>query len=471
MVVSAIQKLPIANLRRVSAQLGFVVLGLAAVFNLGALSVAETSYEQLQVSSAAVVQTQRVTNAIDRLRIHLLDAETGQRGYLLTADPAYLLPYNEARTHLTEDLDALEALVAENAVQVNQLVTVRRLVKEELDALETPIDARRSGGLEAALPIVMTHAGKIAMDTVRAALDGMLEEEARVRRMRMGGLAQHQRAIRLGFFAEASLNLLLVTLGAIFLGRELRRHGRERLALQERGKTLEAQVRERTAQLTELSRFQEHVREDEKKRVARELHDELGGTLTAAKIDLQLVADRLKGDPSIAPRMARISAALDDAIAVKRRIIEDLRPTLLDNLGICAALRWQCEEFAKRTGCACRANCPPDESELPTPEQSVALYRIVQEALTNIAKYAKATLVEVDLERTNEHWSLRVRDDGVGMDPEKQHHPTSHGLISIRERVRSLGGDVLVHGRPGAGTSIEVTLPVHDSDREAVPSA
>ncbi len=350
-------------------------------------------------------------------------------------------------------------------MQGSQFATVRRLVGERLDDIERTIARRRADGFDAALAAVMTHNGKIVMDTLRAALDGMVQEESRVRSERIGGLARHQRAIRLGFFAEASLNLLLVTLGAVFLAGDVRRHRREREALQERGATLEAQVRERTAQLTELSRFQESVREDEKKRVARELHDELGGTLTAAKIDLQLISDRLRKDPVIGPRLARINAALDDAIAVKRRIIEDLRPTLLDNLGICAALRWQCDEFAKRTGCPCHASCP-DGDEQPTPEQSVAFYRIVQEALTNIAKYAQAKSVHVDLEREPQHWRLRVVDDGVGIDPDKQHHPTSHGLISIRERVRALGGEVSVRGHPGEGTTIEIVLPVEEAQAE-----
>ncbi len=450
---------PSRSLKRVSAQLGFVVLGLAALFNLGALSVAERGFRNLELSSNGVVQTQSVTHAIERVRTDLLDAETGQRGFLITGDAAYLLPYRQAQQRIAGDLDGLQALVGDNAVQASQLGTIRRLVQEEFQQIEATLEARRTGGYEAAQEIVMTHAGKLTMDTLRAALDGMVSEESRVRTDRIGGLASHQRAIRLGFFAEASLNLLLVTLGALFLWGDLRRHRRERQALQARGATLEAQVRERTAQLTELSRFQENVREDEKKRVARELHDELGGTLTAAKIDLQLISDRLKNDAAIAPRLARISAALDDAIAVKRRIIEDLRPTLLDNLGICAALRWQCDEFAKRTGCACHATCP-DGDEQPTPEQSVALYRIVQEALTNIAKYAHAKKVEVDLVRDDMLWRLQVRDDGVGMDPAKQHHPTSHGLISIRERVHGLGGEVLVDGRPGSGTAIVVTLPV-----------
>ena len=448
------------------AQLGLVVLGLAMLFDLGALSLAESSYRELQRSSAAVVQTQQVTTAISGLRINLLDAETGQRGFLLTGDPAYLQPLQQAAQRLPGELDELQTLVRDNPVQITQLATVRGLVDQRLAEVDRTVAARRSGGLEEALPLVMTHAGKITMDTIRAALDGMVEEESRVREERLRSLAHHERAIRLGLFAEASLNLLLVAIGAVFLWREVRRSKHERRALEARGATLEAEVRERTAQLTELSRFQEHVREDEKKRVARELHDELGGTLTAAKIDLQLISDRLKSDPVVAPRLARINAALDDAIAVKRRIIEDLRPTLLDNLGITAALRWQCEEFAKRTGCVCIARCP-DPDDQPTAEQSVALYRIVQEALTNIAKYAKARRVQVDLARDGAQWRLLVSDDGVGIDPEKQHHPTSHGLISIRERVRELGGQVAARGEPGRGTTVEVALPALPRATEA----
>jgi len=331
-------------------------------------------------------------------------------------------------------------------------------VSERLEQAATTIEARRTGGLAEAVPLVMTHAGKLTMDTLRAALDGMANQELGTRAVPSGSLDRHRHVIRVGLFAEAALNLLLVTMGALSLWREVDRRRRDHAALAERGSTLEAEVRERTAQLSALSRFQEHVREDEKRRVARELHDELGGTLTAAKIDLQLIADRLKTDAVVGPRLTRINAALDDAIAVKRRIIEDLRPTLLDNLGICAALRWQCEEFAKRTGCACGTQCPEGD-EQPSLEQSVALYRIVQEALTNIAKHAQANRVDVELRLTGDRWRLAVRDDGVGFDPEKEKRPTAHGLISIRERVLGLGGEVLVSGAPGRGTTIEVILP------------
>jgi signal transduction histidine kinase len=287
----------------------------------------------------------------------------------------------------------------------------------------------------------------------------MMREEERVRTARLADLRANQIAIRLGVFALAILNFVLMTFGAIFLWRELRRQESAASVLSERSAQLEAEVEERTAELRELSHFLERVREQEKGLVARELHDELGGTLTAAKIDLQLMSERLKNDPKTAARLARVSAALDEAIAVKRRIIEDLRPTLLDNLGIGAALRWQCEQYTKRTSCPCEIDLEESQLQLP-PDISIAFYRIAQEALTNITKYAKASRVTVSLKRDSDRWTLRVHDDGVGIDLAKQHNPTSHGLTSIRERARALGGEVSIVGGPGEGTTVEAWLPV-----------
>ncbi len=228
-------------------------------------------------------------------------------------------------------------------------------------------------------------------------------------------------------------------------------------------RSLAAEVDARTAQLRELSRFLQSDREQEKARVARELHDELGGALAAAKIDLQLLRDRGAAAEDAPARLERITAALDEAVLAKRRIVEDLRPTLLDNLGISAALRWQCEQYAKRTSCPCTVRLGESELKL-APDLSIAIYRIVQEALTNTSKYAQAKNVEVSLEREGGRWHLRIFDDGVGIDLAKQHHPTSHGLVSIRERARALSGEVRFDGGPGRGTTVDVWLPDGSAD-------
>ncbi len=142
-------------------------------------------------------------------------------------------------------------------------------------------------------------------------------------------------------------------------------------------------------------------------------------------------------------------SAIDDTIQVKRRIIEDLRPTLLDNLGIGAALKWQCSQFSKRWGIPCRVEMQDDSLRL-SPAYSIAFYRVVQEALTNISKYALAKNVSVSLLRDGDRWMLRIADDGVGIDTSTRHNTTAHGLVSMRERARALGGEFTVQ-RP-AGT-------------------
>ena len=152
------------------------------------------------------------------------------------------------------------------------------------------------------------------------------------------------------FLLVVGLNLFLVTLGGIFLSQEAQRRRREAAEARERNVQLAQAVKERTAELTGLSHYLQRVQEEEKAKIAREIHDEMGGTLAAAKIDLQLVSDKLAGGDQQRARLARIMAAIDDTIQVKRRIIEDLRPTLLDNLGIGAALRWQCSQFAQALG-------------------------------------------------------------------------------------------------------------------------
>jgi signal transduction histidine kinase len=144
-----------------------------------------------------------------------------------------------------------------------------------------------------------------------------------------------------------------------------------------------------------------------------------------------------------------------------------LRPTLLDNLGIGAALKWQCSQFSKRWNVPCRVEMQ-DETLRLSPAYSIAFYRVVQESLTNISKYASAKNVSVSLLRSGNRWTLRIADDGVGIDTSKPHNPTAHGLVSMRERARALGGEFTVRGQRERGTVVEVSVP---AEEEAVVDA
>jgi signal transduction histidine kinase len=217
----------------------------------------------------------------------------------------------------------------------------------------------------------------------------------------------------------------------------------------------------RTEQLSVLSRHLISVSEEEKSRLARELHDEMGANLTAISIDINAVSDRLKPEqPELAAMLERARATLVDTVQLKRRIVENLRPSLLDNLGLSAALHSYCDEYARITGLDCEALID-GEVDAAGPMQAIAVFRIVQEALNNIAKYACARHVIVHVVREAGWLSLEVIDDGVGITADAVAQPKSHGLLGMRERALLLGGTLQVkRGVNDIGTCVEASIPL-----------
>jgi signal transduction histidine kinase len=232
-------------------------------------------------------------------------------------------------------------------------------------------------------------------------------------------------------------------------------------ALQHANDRLEETVALRTGQLAVLSRHLIRVSEEEKSRLARELHDEMGANLTAIGMDLTTVGEQLRAShPELAGRLARARKTLVDTVQLKRRIIEDLRPSLLDNMGLAAALLSYCSDYARVTGIECDA-LVGQEVDAALPMQAIALFRITQEALNNVAKYAGARHVTVHLAREENGWSLEVSDDGVGIPADAFARPKSHGLLGMRERALLLGGSLTVErGANGSGTCVTAWIPL-----------
>ena len=440
---------------------GLVVLTLAVLLNIAALYTAERGFAALRDAAMSVRRAQAAGNRIEHIYRRVVDAETGQRGYLLTLDPTYLQPYVEAMRDVPRELDELGLATRDNPVQVAQFATVRKLLDSRFAQLDESLALKRDRGDNALRTFLLTHQGLVTMSSLRLALDGMAAEERTQYERRIQAFTDDQDLVRTGFVLAVVLNLVLVTLGAITLGQESRRRRREAAEAGERNVKLEEAINERTAELTGLSHYLQQLQEDERAKIAREIHDELGGTLAAAKIDLQLLSDKPAAVDANRARLARAMTAIDDAVQVKRRIIEDLHPTLLDNLGIGAALKWQCGQFSKRVDVPCRVEIPDDDLHL-SPAYSIAFYRVVQESLTNIGKYAKAKNVAVSLQQDGDHWVLRIADDGVGIDTAKRDNATAHGLLSMRERARALGGAFSIQGQPGRGTVVEIRVPVRD---------
>jgi len=201
----------------------------------------------------------------------------------------------------------------------------------------------------------------------------------------------------------------------------------------------------------------ENVREGERARIAREMHDELGQTLTAAKMNLQWMLRHMNGESSgISEKTDIVARLVDDSIRSVKRLCTELRPSILDDLGLPAALEWQTAEFTRRFGIACRLRCRP-ESFPVDPEVATAVFRIVQELLTNVARHADANFVEVNV-NAEKGLIAAVMDNGRGI-PAGDGRPGGFGLIGIRERVRFLGGQLSIAATPGLGTTVTVRIP------------
>lgn len=225
-------------------------------------------------------------------------------------------------------------------------------------------------------------------------------------------------------------------------------------------KEIEQEIRASREQLRELSSHIQAAREEEKATIAREIHDELGGNLTALKMDISWLARKLPPEMKAElEKTVSMADLVDTSVYAMRRIVTELRPTVLDDLGLLAAMRWQTSEFTKRYGIQCKVVMHGEEITLEGAYR-IALFRIFQESLTNAARYSKADLVLVDVWREHDKIALDIVDNGIGLPEDKAIDPTSHGLRGMMERARTLGGTVEIGSAPGEGVAISVRIPL-----------
>lgn len=226
-------------------------------------------------------------------------------------------------------------------------------------------------------------------------------------------------------------------------------------------------ISERKAGEEQLRKLTAHIqaaREEEKTRIAREIHDDLGGTLTALKLEVYRLTEKLSGNEPTAPLLEHVESMtqlLDHAVGVTRRVISDLHPTVIDDLGLVAALEWQCKQFGKRTGIACEVICADDrdaESKLDK-ATAINLFRICQEALTNVSRHSGASSVNVEYHQDDEEIMLAISDNGHGLPEGHTIAQTSYGMRGMCERVAQLNGRVAFDSPSGGGLRVTVTVP------------
>jgi PAS domain S-box-containing protein len=237
----------------------------------------------------------------------------------------------------------------------------------------------------------------------------------------------------------------------------------ERLSMVVERKAAFEELHESREKLRNFSSHLQSLREDERMEIAREIHDILGQSLTALKMDISWIKNHITARQGrISEKLGTMSSLVDDTIDTVRRISSELRPGVLDDLGLFAAIEWYLEEFEKRNGIKCRLSSNAADLELDE-MRSITIYRIFQESLTNIIRHANATVISVDLMKNGNSILLTVQDNGRGIAETEVNNPGSLGLVGIRERAFSCGGSTIISGVKGRGTTVKAVIPLSGS--------
>jgi signal transduction histidine kinase len=259
------------------------------------------------------------------------------------------------------------------------------------------------------------------------------------------------------FIAMTLVSAALLIATTALLMAEAAHRERERLAGERQGMEFEKLLELRTRELSELSTHLQELAEAEKSELARHLHDELGGLLTAAKMDLSWMQTRLDAAPYGA-RLTQLGSVLDEAMDLKRRVVEQLRPSLLDHFGLPTALRAHVESVCTKSSLQFEVMMSDDAESIPK-ESAIALFRVIQEGLTNIVRHAHARQVRLALTSDSERFLLLLIDDGQGMKLNDSRFRWSHGLAGMRQRVQALGGQFAIESSPAEGTTLRIEVP------------
>jgi signal transduction histidine kinase len=431
-----------------------IALGGCLAVAAAILVVSELGHRELTHRYESAMQSIATSARLNTLSARLADAETGQRSFLLTTKREYLRPYQEAVPQIRRLLEELRPHYAlhpdEDAEKV--YTTLVAAVGAKLGEIDLTLDLTQRARTDRALEIVESGVGQRTMDEIRFLLEDLSRREDMSARTIAQGWRASLALSRLGIALVAVLNVMLVV--ALFFGMK-----RDWRVANERQDLLHRRVHERTRQLDSLASRLQEAAEAERSALARELHDELGALLTASKMDVAWVSGRLGEEhPELQQKLARVMQHLDQGIVAKRRIVEGLRPSALLTFGLATAASELTAQVAERAGWEVEMELPETEPQLPE-DIEIALFRALQESLTNAAKYAQATRVRIRLACQPHQCSLEIEDNGRGFCPEEV-RSGAQGLFGMRQRTEARGGNLQVLSAPGRGTLIRALLPV-----------
>jgi signal transduction histidine kinase len=414
----------------------------------------ETTYWHSRQTMDNLVTMGASRVAIQRLTANMVNAESAQRGYVLTGRKELLQHVGIATGTIANSFEQLAVAFADEPVSNAALARLRTAIELRLAALTQAVALKDQGHNDEAVALVMQNVG--TMEAIQALDDELLKLDDAARQARRDTVYRALMQARAGIATLAILALMSL----LFYLRQARALGQQQHELKTADQIvrerLEIEVAERTAELTDLTRYLLNAREDERSRLARNLHDDLGALLTSAKLDAARIKSRLeKSAPETLELLAHLVATLNSSVALGRDIIENLRPSALSNLGLVATLEILAREFSDNSNVKIQCDLQP---VVLNEAASLMVYRLVQEALTNISRYARASRVWINLAARGDQVHISVRDDGGGFDP-KVKTSSSYGLVGMRFRVEAEGGILNVASTPGKGTLVEACLP------------
>jgi signal transduction histidine kinase len=439
-----------------------LVTASAVIFLAGLFLVAESGRARLRVASEEMQGALARRVLVGNFRQQVAESALTYRTFLVSGRIEDLEPLRSAGRRINASAETLVQNLSKEEPEITRAARqLRYLAGVQAGMMASVVTLYSSEGPEAALRLaraqspeadpvrqflqIADYVERYEVTRVQATHDQWEREVAQVRRVSMLGTL---------------VNILLVVSASLMALSTLRKHRDGMAQVARRKDELEVEAAAKAAELNEVYGHLQTIQEQERSRLARGLHDELGGLLLAARMDVTWLKQHARdADPrALGARVDRVLDVLDQGIDLKRRVIEELRPTLLDNMGLVAAIRWQLDETCKRVGLQWEAHFPDEEPAI-APRTAIALFRVVQEALTNVQKHANARKVEVRLDVAPDHFLLSIADDGGGIVNGEAARAHSHGLAGMRHRMNALGGMLTAGNTPGGGTEIRAIVP------------
>ncbi|RAS39262.1 sensor histidine kinase [Paraburkholderia bryophila] len=439
-----------------------IAMTVAIVITVGGLVILETARERIAAEYETALDARDVTVQLSTLASQLSNLSAQQSDFLLTKQDATAQAYCASAARIRQSEQQLNRFYrsgkADNA-ELTSFTQILALIEARIGAGAAALQRAAPHPLDLAACGPLSAANPADASLVDSTLTLLRDNEDRRAQHALAASRADQRISTLCAAGLSALNIVLFILLFRNLGIQIDRQARVQRQLITQQEELDQLVGERTRQLEALGWHLQAVSENEKTQLARELHDELGAILTASKMDVAWANRKLKDSaPEIADKLKRALVNLDQGIALKRRIIEDMRPTVLANFGLVTALRTLADEAAQRNNWTLDLHLPADDIQLDE-QTEIALFRVAQESLTNAAKYARASKVSIALEVGDGQVALHIADNGVGIMPADLKRTHTHGLLGMRQRVAAHGGRFDIRRGEPNGTDIDVMMP------------